>query len=83
MNDAWFFVLVLSVMCGISVLTAWAAVIVMCVTSRRERRDLYNRIMCASIKEYEAVAGNPPPPKPGSRHEQIMKDWRRLKKEDD
>ena len=84
MNDMFSFILVLiAVISGIGTLSACAAVIVICVTSSRERRDLYNRIMCADINEYETILGKPAPPKPISRHEQIMKDWRRLKKEDD
>lgn len=40
-----------------------------------ERRDLYNRIQSKDYKEYKA--SGVPPKRPESRHDQVLKKWRK------
>lgn len=41
----------------------------------KERKDLYNRIMCRDIQEYKNV--NKEPKSALSAHDRVMKDWRK------
>lgn len=43
----------------------------------KERQDLYNRIMCGSIKEYTNIEAPSTPFQ--SRHKKVLKDWRTQK----
>jgi len=40
----------------------------------RERKDLYNRIMCKDIKEYQNI--DKPSVPLNSRHREVLKKWR-------
>lgn len=43
----------------------------------RERKDLYNRLMCRSIDEYKRVSSkNEPPEKRESLHRKAIREWR-------
>ena len=42
----------------------------------KERKDLYDRIMCRDVKEYNKIHGNNAP-KPPSGHRRVMDNWRR------
>jgi len=40
----------------------------------KERKDLYNRIMCGSIKEYQNI--DKPEHRVKSRHREVLDNWR-------
>ena len=40
----------------------------------KERRDLYNRIMCGSMKEYQNI--DKPERRVKSRHRELLDNWR-------
>ncbi|MCH5213188.1 MAG: hypothetical protein J1G06_09240 [Oscillospiraceae bacterium] len=45
------------------------------ISGRKERKDLYDRIMCGNMKEYKTFSeGVPKMPK--SRHGEIINKWR-------
>ena len=53
-----------------------AVIIIQAILHHIERRDLYNRIMCRDINDYNHAKARDKPAKTVSRHEEKMKAWR-------
>lgn len=60
-------------MIGINVIQV-ALFVVLSLLHRMERRDLYNRMMCGSIHDYEKIGK--PPDKVQSAHSRVLEKWR-------
>lgn len=66
---------IIAAVCAAAAVCSWCVTGIVAVTGYKERKDLYNRIMCGSIRDYGYISGNAPQ-RPLSRHEQMLKDWR-------
>ena len=49
-------------------------IFVQAISHRIERKDLYNRIMCGSMKEYQNI--DKPERRVKSRHRELLDNWR-------
>ena len=63
------------ILCGVIVL--------LLIIHAIERRDLYNRIMSSDINDYKNYRSRDKPKKIYSRHEEVMRAWRKRKRSDD
>ena len=48
------------------------------VQAHRERKDLYNRIMSGSVKEYKQIDTNNPVKSVKSAHDKVIDKWRHV-----
>lgn len=68
-----YLVYLLYAMIGINVIQV-AVFVILSFLHRMERKDLYNRMMCGSIQEYEKIGK--PPDKAKSAHSRVLEKWR-------
>jgi len=50
-----------------------AALIIVIIMDRRERKDLYNRIMAGTLSEYRSTK---PPKNPKTKQQKMREEWR-------